>query len=304
LLGNPDPLLDLFDIERVSVPQENPLFAYRRSAASWLDLTGSDGSPWTTRFEPDDGTAALHLRMHSPVALSAWQDGNFEDVEFLWGTAGPFEPSAALQIEWGKGRVSVFNGMGWMQNRGIGRFDHAEFLHWLLRSGGGVDEVVFLRSWHGGPLHWLRQHFAPALLALAVLLALALWRLLPGFGPIAPDPPPVRRRLLEHHAASGRLLWSRHSREALAGAAAAHALARLKQDHPHTALLAPEALAAFLMRRFSLDAGQAGLLAGQARPGHAAGLLELARACRRVHLGLARRRHPADPLYHSEESPP
>jgi hypothetical protein len=44
----------------------------------------------------------------------------------------------------------------------------------------------------------------PFLLALAVFLLLALWRVMLRFGPLRPDPAPDRRSLIEHLSAMGR----------------------------------------------------------------------------------------------------
>jgi hypothetical protein len=58
-------------------------------------------------------------------------------------------------------------------------------------------------------LEWVRRDAWPVLAAAALLLVLWLARIIPRFGPLVPDAPPVRRSLLEHVVASGRFLWSR-----------------------------------------------------------------------------------------------
>jgi hypothetical protein len=56
---------------------------------------------------------------------------------------------------------------------------------------------------------WLWREAWAIVIAAPILLALWLWRIVPRFGPLAPDPAPQRRSLAEHIVASGRYLWSR-----------------------------------------------------------------------------------------------
>jgi len=69
--------------------------------------------------------------------------------------------------------------------------------------------LVFLRGDSPSLWEWLLQHAWPVLLAAALLLLAWLARIVPRFGPLEPEAPPVRRSLLEHLRASGRYVWSR-----------------------------------------------------------------------------------------------
>jgi AraC-like DNA-binding protein len=51
---------------------------------------------------------------------------------------------------------------------------------------------------------WLASNALPFLVALGVFLVLALWRAIPRFGPLQPNPAPDRRSLVEHLSAMGR----------------------------------------------------------------------------------------------------
>jgi hypothetical protein len=51
---------------------------------------------------------------------------------------------------------------------------------------------------------WLVKNAMSFVAALGVFLALALWRVIPRFGPLQPNPQPDRRSLVEHLAAMGR----------------------------------------------------------------------------------------------------
>ena len=51
---------------------------------------------------------------------------------------------------------------------------------------------------------WLIKHALPAVIALIAFLLLALWRVIPRFGPLQPAAAPDRRSLVEHLSAMGR----------------------------------------------------------------------------------------------------
>jgi hypothetical protein len=95
-------------------------------------------------------------------------------------------------------------------NDTIGAFDHAEF-GWRLASehDNARPVMLFLKMDSPPFLDWLWREAWTVVIAAAMLLALWLARIMPRFGPLAPDAAPVRRSLLEHIVASGRFLWSR-----------------------------------------------------------------------------------------------
>ena len=68
---------------------------------------------------------------------------------------------------------------------------------------------MFLRIESPSLWEWLMENAWPVLIAAAVLLLIWLARIVPRFGPLEPDAPPVRRSLLEHLRAAGRFIWSR-----------------------------------------------------------------------------------------------
>ena len=113
----------------------------------------------------------------------------------------------ALTFPMGRGRVTVLPSLRFLRNSAISENDHAE-LGWRLASTS-VPALLFVRLTSPGIMEWLASDAWPALLAAALLLLLWLARIIPRFGPLEPDPPPVRRSLLEHIVASGRFLWSR-----------------------------------------------------------------------------------------------
>jgi hypothetical protein len=83
---------------------------------------------------------------------------------------------------------------------------------------------------------FLLEHAPLALVAAGLLLALWLWHIGPRFGPIVPDAPPARRRLLDHLRASGRYFWSQGLRARLVLAARDAALRRIARSQPDFAV--------------------------------------------------------------------
>jgi hypothetical protein len=120
--------------------------------------------------------------------------------------------------------------------RSIGAHDHAE-LFWILLSATPARELhVYLRPERLSLWGFLKENAAPALIASGLLLALWLWSIVPRFGPVAPDAPPGRRRLLDHLRASGRYYWVRGLRSRLVVAARDAALRRIARAQPDFAL--------------------------------------------------------------------
>lgn len=154
----------------------------------------------------------------------------------------------------GAGSVLVATSLDFMRNALIGELDHAE-LAWALAGRGAAHDILVL-----GPLEapslleWLRVNAWQALAGAAVLLALWLWRIVPRFGPLAPDPAPGRRRLLDHLRAAGRFHWQHGDRARLLDAAREACLARIARAHPEAAALGAAARAARLAELYGLPA--------------------------------------------------
>lgn len=291
LLPLRDPLLEGFGIARVALDEDDSNFAWSRAGWNWREPTRSGNLEDVSVVVRDGGLPDLALRLRGPHALVS-------EHETHWTSGEGEGRAAAVQLEWGQGRVTALNSFTLLHSWEIGRYDHAEFLHWLLRNSQ-VEAVLFVRPWHGGLLKWVGTHAGDVIALASVLLILLLWAILPRFGPLQPDPEPARRRLLDHLTASGRLLWSREERAVLGRAACSHALHRVRAEFPHSAALSGDALATFLVRRFDLDPHQAGQMARNAAPTQPLPFLALLRACRRIHLVQAAGRHVSHPLYES-----
>jgi hypothetical protein len=126
----------------------------------------------------------------------------------------------------------------------------------------------------------------PALIACALLLALWIWSIVPRFGPIAPDAPPGRRRLLDHLRASGRYYWAKGLRARLVVAARDAALRPVVRAQPDFATASQAERAArlaVLIQRSKEDAARFMSAAGAMR---GADFIRLTQDAQSVHKAL------------------
>jgi hypothetical protein len=208
----PDPILDAFGVKRAAV--NKPPRAKPAPVEAML--------PHADR--------ALKVDMHSRQTIEAPQAAV---------RVASADATHLLHFERGRGRVTVLNDLEFLRNRAIGRRDHAEFLWQIVRFQPDSPALfVFDNPQKLSLLRWLGDNAWPLLAAAALFLALWLWRVGARFGPVAPDPEPARRRLLDHLRASGRFQWSRGGGAALLEAAREAALRRVARAYPDFAALA------------------------------------------------------------------
>jgi hypothetical protein len=168
-----------------------------------------------------------------PIALEV--AGRMLTVSIFGATtlqAGHSTAARFVTVPYGKGSVSAVSGLHFARNGVIGTHDNAEFLWQLLRSAPRRELQVYLRPERLSLWGFLKEHAASVLAASAWLLALWLWRVVPRFGPVAPDAAPARRRLLDHLRASGRYYWAKGLRLRLVAAARDAALHRVARAQP------------------------------------------------------------------------
>jgi hypothetical protein len=128
--------------------------------------------------------------------------------------------------------VTALVGLHFARNPLVGTEDNADFLWHLLSLTPAAELQIYLRPERLSLWGFLLQHALPVLAAVAALVALWLWRIAPRFGPVRPDPPPARRRLLDHLRASGRFYWAQGLRGRLIAAARDAALRRIARAQP------------------------------------------------------------------------
>ena len=143
-----------------------------------------------------------------------------------------------LHLERGRGRVTIVPSFGFATNEAIGRNDHAAFAWGLVSLTPASTAVVIARRFERPSLlDWLAREARLPLAAGALLLTFWLWRSGVRFGPLAPDPQPSRRRLLDHLRASGRYLWRAGASDRLLAAARESCGQKIARTRPVLAAL-------------------------------------------------------------------
>lgn len=172
-----------------------------------------------------------------------------------------------LHFERGRGQVTVMNDLNFMRNGSIGRNDHAEFLWQIVRFQPDTPAVfVFDNPQKLSLARWLADNAWAVLAAGGLLLVVWLWRVASRFGPVAPDPEPARRRLLDHLRASGRFQWARGGGNALVEAAREAALRRVGRAYPDFAGLTRAEQEARLVALFGIGGDDARKVIAPANP--------------------------------------
>jgi hypothetical protein len=185
--------------------------------------------PQAQEIELPDGSRVQAAIPRSPTVY-------VEDERVDWR----YESNSALlmvQFTEGRGHVTVMSSFAPFSNRAIARHQHADLLWHLASQNGGGSQVWLVRRLQTQSLlEWLIENALPALIALGILLSVALWHVVPRFGPLVPNVAPDRRSLNEHLAAMGRFYSSQHQLAALIQTLRQDALDALAARAPETRL--------------------------------------------------------------------
>lgn len=197
----------------------------RRLPASRLE------TPAEAAAEPWPELTKLYLENEEAPAYFAFDTRrHLEDAgnrAHAW--AGSASATHLLQLGHGDGLVTVLSDGNLWRNSHIGEHDHA-WLLWYLTQDSRV--VLLQRLARESLPALLLRHFPEALAALALLIALLLWRFGLRHGPLQADPPPARRQLGEHLQASAEFLCRQSGHAALLARLQAEVRQRARQRHP------------------------------------------------------------------------
>jgi hypothetical protein len=211
-----DPLLDALNIER-EWSKENPQTVFDLQLAQ-------TGPPLRVRLPA--GSSRMRFIERVPRAEIALRDKSGK--------------AYFLHTRLGEGAVTLVPDLSFAANGEIGNLDHAEAFWQLVNlqpNRRSLSTAVRLEA--PSLSRWLRANAQAAIGAAIFLLLFWLWRIVPRFGPVAPDPAPARRRLLDHLRAAGRFHWEREGSLGLLSAAREASLRRLARVHPDLAMLPP-----------------------------------------------------------------
>jgi hypothetical protein len=196
---------------------------------------------------------------------------------------------ALVAVPHGKGRVIAVSSLNFARNGAIGGADNAT-LAWHVVGAGEAPLAIFNRPERLSLWGWLARNAWPALVGAALLLALWLARIVPRFGPVAPDPLPVRRRLLDHLLAAGRFHWSTRRAGHLTIAARDAALRHLGRVRPDFAAATPRERETLLVESFDLSPADAhSVIAGTLNPRTPAELVRAIALFQAIHERATRR---------------
>jgi hypothetical protein len=125
-----------------------------------------------------------------------------------WRAGLSDERNAVLHYTWGQGRITVLDGLQFLNNRQIGNLDHAELIWALLQQYQAQGELRLASRMEVPTLwQWLIESAWMVLISAALLITLWLWRIIPRFGGTLTAPIAERRDLIQHLAAIGRSVW-------------------------------------------------------------------------------------------------
>ena len=178
--------------------------------------------PDLTKLYVDNETA--------PAYFSFDTDFNLIDPKHLAQfSANSAKSSHLMQLNLGQGRVTVVTDSDLWKTPGIGQHDNA-WLLWYLNQG--TDVTLLFNSDVDDLFTLLMRYFPQALVALAALIALALWQAGMRQGPIQAPAPRARRQLQEHLQASADFLLRRSGQGTLLHALQRDILRAAWRRHP------------------------------------------------------------------------
>jgi len=275
-IHQPDPLLDALGVLRtaIDIPEDED---FDEADEEEDDTRG----PYIVEVLVPAGAVPARIRMAQDLSIEA------KDAAMSFG--GGYA-TTLLFIEHGKGLVTVAADLSGFSNYYVGELDHAEFLWRLIQLEPDSADVFFFNNPQRLSLvGWLRANAWAALAGAGGLLLLWLWRIVPRFGPVQPDPERVRRRLLDHLRASGRFLWSNGAAARLLEAAREASLRRVMRAQPYLHATPEAQRAARIAQLLGISAERAGALLAVPTAARMIDFLHTVRLYQEVHERLALR---------------
>ena len=178
--------------------------------------------PDLTRLYVDNETAPAFFSFDTDFTL-------IDPRHLAQFSANSAKSSHLMQLDLGLGRVTVITDSELWKTPAIGLHDNA-WLLWYLTQG---SDVTLLSNTDVENLFSLvLRYFPQALVALAALILLGLWRASVRQGPIQAPAPKARRQLQEHLNASADFLLRRSGQNSLLQALQRDILRTARRRHP------------------------------------------------------------------------
>jgi hypothetical protein len=266
--GVEDPLLDQLGVVRSRVDPSGKPFVVELPPRG-RKLSVSMGDPYGV----DTAARGVRLRVGAKIVSFAYGNGTVTAASSL-----RFARNPSLDDHYAR--------LGDRPAPSIGGEDHAALFLALLSLAPSRHLQVYFRPERLSLTGFLAQNAAPALAAGALLLALWVWSIAPRFGPVAPDAPPGRRRLLDHLRASGRYYWAKGLRSRLVVAARDAALRRLARTQPDFGVAGQAERVARLSTLAGISKEEAARFVAAAGAMRGADFIRLTQHAQRVHSAL------------------
>ncbi|MBV7564106.1 DUF4350 domain-containing protein [Pseudomonas sp. sia0905] len=226
-----DLLLDKLNVQQYPVEKLDEEEAEQASdeAADEQEPASEDGEeqsqdayPYLTKLYLENEQAPVYVDFDTDFHL---YDAN--NLAHVWANSG--EATHLLQIYHGDGLISIVSDAWVWQNENLGNYDNA-WLLWYLSQDSAVTLVY--NADRDSLLTLLQRHFAPALLALGLLIVLVLWHVGQRRGPLLQPQPVSRRQLQEHLRAAADFLLRQGGQQRLLSNLQQDILRRARRRHP------------------------------------------------------------------------
>ena len=178
--------------------------------------------PDLTRLYVDNETAPAFFSFDTDFTL-------IDPRHLAQFSANSAKSSHLMQLDLGLGRVTVITDSELWKTPAIGLHDNA-WLLWYLTQGS--DVTLLSNTDVENLFSLLLRYFPQALVALAALILLGLWRAGIRLGPIRAPAPKARRQLQEHLNASADFLLRRSGQNSLLQALQLDILRTARRRHP------------------------------------------------------------------------
>ncbi|MCY1283503.1 hypothetical protein D9M68_267570 [compost metagenome] len=186
------------------------------------EQAGEERYPQLTKLYLENDAAPAYIDFDTEYHLY-----DAQNRAHAWANSG--EATHLLQLYHGQGLVTVLSDPWIWQNRRIGEYDNA-WLLWYLTQDSAV--TLLYRADRDSLAKLLGEHFAEALVALALLAILLLWAVGQRRGPLL-APHSRARRQLEEHLRGGADFRLRHGGQpALVQALQRDIQRRARRRHP------------------------------------------------------------------------
>ena len=167
-----------------------------------------------TEEESDDNIPPGEIEVTLPTNHTRYRLKHFgrglvsSSPEPTWQAGSAKKRSALLHFHWGQGHITVIDDLSFVNNRKLGKHDHAELIWALLQHYQAQGKIHLASRMEIQTLwQWLAESAWMLLISGALLIALWLWRIIPRFGGTCPSPIDERRDLTQHLSAIGRSVW-------------------------------------------------------------------------------------------------